>query len=494
MENPAEVQELRNKLRMLKFSQEDKFLNLVRKQQRSIAKQRQANETLRNEIAQYEFQISRIEQLTNQYKNNEELLHLNSLQKNYTNKLSVLSADFAAEDQKRKRLEEEVSKARSAAGGVFAQARENEALLKDLHTMENRLDKALMRYNSSLTKLAAMRSQIDEIRKDRNTFRAVIRKAYNDRQLKDDEMNRLITNSNQAYADRDRLMMELVQLKSAEKEDVQAFQAELTRCEQRIENQIITQNHPRNQAQPIPSRDSQIGSTSDGQDELVALTDQLTTTTSQTLDNLGFKDVDELIKEAQRLESENFSLYKFVVENAAIRTELQDQLDQLYATEKELLDQSEMTEEQLNEKLQEITTDINTTSNELQELKQQHQTDLAEFNEIYEKLQDLFNTLGCSWDNSPDEKEQITQTNSMFVMTTIEKTLMEMMRDTCDKARMQYAVRYADPSSILAEEKGDAAASRASTHQRTAQDREIPKNIESTRPLTLEEIRDLINV
>ena len=134
------------------------------------------------------------------------------------------------------------------------------------------------------------------------------------------------------------------------------------------------------------------------------------------------------------------------------------------------------------------------TSNELKELKQQHKTDLAEFNEIYEKLEDLFNSLGCSWDNSPDEKNTITQGNSMFVMTTIEKTLMEMMRDTCDKARMQYAVRYADPSSILAEEKTDAAVSRASVHNRTTQDREIPKNIESTRPLTLDEIRDLINV
>lgn len=493
MENPAEVQELRNKLRMLKFSQEDKFLNLVRKQQRSISKQRQANDTLRNEIAQYEFQIGRIEELTAKYKNNEDLLRLNANHKNYTNKLSVLSADFAAEDQKRKRLEEEVSKARSAAGGVFAQARENEALLKDLHTMENRLDKALMRYNSSLTKLSAMRSQIDEIRKERNTFRSVIRKAIEDRQAKDDEMNRLITNSNQAYADRDRLMMELVQLKSAEKEDVQNYESELTRCEQRIENQIITQNHPRNQPLPIPSRDSQIGSTSDGQDELVALTDQLTTNTSQILDSLGFANADEMIKEAQRLESQNFSLYNFVVENAALRTDLQDQLDQLYDTEKDLLDQSEMTEDQLNGKLQEITKNINLTDHELSELKQQHKAEKAEFREIYSKLEDLFNTLGCSWADSPDEKESITTANAMFVMTTIEETLMDMMRETCDKARMQYAVRFPDLQSTMIDDKTDLSITRSPGHSRTIQDREIPKQIESTKPLTLDEIRELLN-
>ena len=82
MENPAEVQELRNKLRMLKFSQDDRILNLVRKQQRCISKQRQANSTLRNEISQYEYQIGRIEELTVAFKNNVELLRLTARDKN----------------------------------------------------------------------------------------------------------------------------------------------------------------------------------------------------------------------------------------------------------------------------------------------------------------------------------------------------------------------------------------------------------------------------
>ena len=493
MENPAEVQELRNKLRMLKFSQDDRILNLVRKQQRCISKQRQANSTLRNEISQYEYQIGRIEELTVAFKNNEELLRLNALEKNYRNKLSVLSADFSAEDQKRRRLEEEVSKARSAAGGIFAQARENEAVMKDLRTMENRLDKSLLRYSSNLAKLQQLRAQINEIRKDRDTFRQVIKKAVSDRQMKEEEMNTLIANSNEAYAARDRLMMELVQLKSAEKEDLQNYQTELSRCEQRIENQIITQNHPRDPAQPILSRDSMIGSSSDQQEELTALTENYQTTITQTLDNLSMSSVDELINEAQRLESENFSLYNFVVENAAIRTDLQDQLDQLQRQEKELLDQSQMTEEQLSEKLSEITTNITKTSKELDDLKTQHHKEKNEFKEIYQKLEDLFNVLNCSWDNAPDENKHITTANSKFVLTTIEKTLMEMMRDTCDKARMQYAVRYADPQSILAEEKNEATVSRISLHNRQSQEsREIPKNIESTRPLTLEEIRMLL--
>ena len=138
-----------------------------------------------------------------EYKNNEELQKLQTYKKNLSNKLSILSADLAAEEQKRKKLEEDVSKANSKAGGLFQQSKENEELQAKLRTIENRLDKALVRYNNNLTKLSGLRSQIDELRKDRFTFREVIRNTENDRQKKDQEIGNLISNSNDAYSRRD---------------------------------------------------------------------------------------------------------------------------------------------------------------------------------------------------------------------------------------------------------------------------------------------------
>ena len=169
MENPAEVQELRNKLRMMKFPQ-DEILNTVRKQQRAIHKQKQANETIHNELNEYKMQIDSYEQTKAAHDSSDELNHLKSLEKTMTNKLSVLSADYAAEEQKRKALEEEVSKARSKAGGIFAQTRENEEIQGKIRTMENRLDKSLVRYNQNLTKLAEKRAQLDELRKDQSSM------------------------------------------------------------------------------------------------------------------------------------------------------------------------------------------------------------------------------------------------------------------------------------------------------------------------------------
>ena len=67
------------------------------------------------EIVEYEKEITNLDHQLKQFKTNEELQKLNALKKRYSNQLSVINADLAAEEQKRKKLEDEVSKANSKA-------------------------------------------------------------------------------------------------------------------------------------------------------------------------------------------------------------------------------------------------------------------------------------------------------------------------------------------------------------------------------------------
>ena len=83
--------------------------------------------------------------------------------------------------------------------------------------------------NLSLIKLSNLRFQIDELRKNRNTFRQVLSKAEEDSNMKDQELTSLIAASNDSYSERDRMKMELVRIKQAEKEDIDLFNSELTR-------------------------------------------------------------------------------------------------------------------------------------------------------------------------------------------------------------------------------------------------------------------------
>lgn len=493
MENPAEVQELRNKLRMMKFPQ-DEILNTVRRQQRAIHKQKQANETIRNEIVEYETQLANIDREISLHKSNEELQKLQTERKRLTNKLSNLTADKDAEEAKRKRIEEEVSKANSKAGGFFQQSRENEELQARLRTMENRLDKSLVRYNSNLAKLEDLRSRIDELRKDRATFRDVVRNAEVQREKKDQEINRLISGSNEAYAERDRHKMELVRLKGAEATDVKAFEEKLERLNQTIEGQKIAHNHPLDHQAPIQSMNSQIGSEQDQQEKLTA---QCEEKTNETLVLLGMKDIQEVFVEAERLERENFSLFNFVVEHGARRTHLQEEIDGLELQRSALLTQTEQSDEKQSSDLMELTMTIRDVDAELQSIQTQREKNESEFTAVYTEIDALFNMFECTWDESPDGKTTATPANAMFCLSGIESAVAEIMSKVVSEANMQCGMQDIKPSSFLHEDQQQPAQGHAVSRHigptRAVQEKELAGRVaDSAKPLSREEMMAML--
>lgn len=496
MENPAEVQEVRNKLRMMKFPQ-DEILSIVRRQQRAIHKQKQANDTIRNEINEYETQIGNIDRAIHQYKTSEELQKLQTQKKNLTNKLSIISADYNAEETKRRRLEDEVSKANSRAGGFFQQSRENAELQARLRTMENRLDKALVRYNRNLAKLADMRARIDELRKDRFTFRDVIRNAEIQREKTDQEINNLISTSNEAYSERDRRKMELVRLKTAEKADVKAFEEKLARLNQTIEGQKIAQSHPMNQHAPLPPTNSQIGSQSDQQEELTQLTEQYQVTIQRTLDLLSMQDVPELFSEAEKLERENFSLYNFVVEHGATRTRLCEEIEGLELQKNALLAQADTSEVQQSEQLEHLTSDIQEVDKELAEITAKKEQNEEEFSSVYSEIESIFNMLNCSWADAPDGKATITSSNAMFCLSLIETAIADMVNMIYEKTKLECNLRDVVPSSFLHEDPTMSQGVVVSRHMgqtRAAQEKELAGRVaDTTKPLSIEEMMAMLD-
>jgi chromosome segregation ATPase len=358
--------------------------------------------------------------------------------------------------------------------------------------MENRLDKSLARYNNRLRKLSEMRARIDELRKSRVNFREVLGKAKNDRAEKERRIGDLISESNKAYSRRDGLKMQLVQMKAAEKEAIRQDEERILRLRERTAAMKITKGHPKPSPEPIMPQASQIGSSSDQQEEITVLTESYHTSTTQTLDLLHFTDVDDLIAHARELERENFSLYNFVVENGVIRTELQEELESLREKKAELDGMCDLSENEQSVRLSELTEKLNAVSEELAAGESQLEREREEFQEIYTKLEDLFNTLGCSWEGSPDMKEAVSDLNAMWCLGLIENTLTGTMNEVFEQARIQYTetgkeVRMPGSDSGL-----DGSAGRGG-HLRLTIEREVAgKTADATKPLTLDELRELL--
>jgi chromosome segregation ATPase len=490
METAAEVQELRNKLRMMKFPQ-DEILNTVRKQQRAISKQKQANDTIRIEITEYETQIEAMQAQIEMHQANEELQHLQALHKNLANKYSVITADLAAEEAKRRKLEEEVSRANSRSGGLFKQSRENEVLQGRLRTMENRLDKALVRYNRNLGELSDVRARLDELRKDRHNFQGAMAGSQASLAAKDETMGSLIKSSNDAYAQRDKKKMKLAEVRSAEKADVQAYEVELRNVNDKVAAQKLTQNRPVDHHPVEPHSDVQAGSQSEQQEELTALTEQYNTTIQRTLELCAIPTLPELFVEAEKLERENFSLYNYVVEHGAKLTRLQEEIEGLELQYDTLVAQTSANDQRQSGLLEKLTAKIQKVDSDLTSSRDLKEANDAEFASAYTEIEAIFNTLECKWDDSPDGKTTVTPVNAMFCLCAIEAVIADQISATFDKTRLECNLKDIKPSTFLPEPSETHAP--AKTAQTRASDKEnAVKFTDAAKPLSIEELRALL--
>jgi hypothetical protein len=85
-------------------------------------------------------------------------------------------------------------------------------LIKEIKALENRLDKANQKYNSTLAYNKKMRDEIDTLRRERLAFEQIYSKLTNDLETKKAEMDKIVRIANTATQDREEATKELIEL------------------------------------------------------------------------------------------------------------------------------------------------------------------------------------------------------------------------------------------------------------------------------------------
>jgi hypothetical protein len=96
-------------------------------------------------------------------------------------------------------LSREIDAKRMELGGVNAASDNFGAVIKQIKVLENRLDKALVKYNKSLSVNKQRRSTIDNLRRERLVFDNVYRKYEKELMEQKKVMAEIIESSNSAY-------------------------------------------------------------------------------------------------------------------------------------------------------------------------------------------------------------------------------------------------------------------------------------------------------
>jgi len=130
-------------------------------------------------------------------------------------------------------LSRKMNSAREVTGP--ANARDNQAfIMKQVRVLENRLDKALIKYNEALSRNKSLRGNIDDLRREKNVYDGIYKKLERDLNDKKRVMADIIEMSNQSYEARDQSEHEIELIKRQMREREELWEAELKQLNQKL--------------------------------------------------------------------------------------------------------------------------------------------------------------------------------------------------------------------------------------------------------------------
>lgn len=140
-------------------------------------------------------------------------------------------------DKKIAEYQEILLQLRKNMGGVNSGVEKQKKLSKEIKNLENRLDKAMQKYNQTISHNKQLRLEIDKLRKDKNIYEATYKKLQEDLNSKRTEMADAIASAEQAYKNREKALQTLEELKKDNEEEQAKYEKEWTELLSQIEQE-----------------------------------------------------------------------------------------------------------------------------------------------------------------------------------------------------------------------------------------------------------------
>lgn len=418
----------------------DKTQATIRKQRQAIERWKQENDELRAELAKIEDQ-HQVEETDTAMAG-----RLDELNKKIDFYASKLDEERAAEhnyDNQIKLLTRKTKEVQRAMGGTHAAAISSQTVAKQVRVLENRLDKALIKFNEALSHNKTLREQIDNLRHERVVFDGIYRKLERELVEKKKRMAEIIDSSNKAYEQRDLAQEKMNKLKEAHLKAIANLDAEMMnmnrvlKSERRARNFVIIKEQER--SGPAPGSAEKPSSSkhkawqgtrgklnTDANNEIIQ-------TYEEAFDKIqaatNITNIDELVSTFIEVEDQNFSLFNFV-------NDLQSEIERLEEHIRELRDriesaksEGEFADSERRHALKKLSQRLASAEARTEQYETRYKATLKIINQLRTAVHSLFNRIGC-----PSTKllgdEGVTETNIMRYLAMIEARANEIIKMT----------------------------------------------------------------
>jgi hypothetical protein len=449
-----EIAELQRKFRVLendKRAYSEDSQGIIRKQRATIEKltrenrkmKAEMNETRNSSSTQVEARIA-----------NEKVNKLTELSEQLQVKMETEAANAkslteAMNDTNKKIFETREDMAQH--GGVKASLENAKAVQKQIRILENRLDKALQKFNESIEANRLLREQIDTLRRERVVFDDIYKKLDNELHSKKKEMANIIEQANAAYEARDSAQAQMAALKQQADKEHAEFEKEWRELGKLIENDkkmkefmrqkvrskeegklAVTNNSDedkqrknRSMKSGFDTAKSQVAVTSH-QDQIITYEEAFSKIQAAT----GICDIDDLVQNFINAEDQNFTLFKYNNELTADTEKLEQNIADYKeeyiqlsgsGTKKEDTDKVKMLE-MLEEKWSDIDKKAVLYNDKYQDANQS-------LMHIRSGIESIFRRIGCSPDDLPSGTgNTISEVNMIAFLAAIEHRTNNLLK------------------------------------------------------------------
>ena len=328
-------------------------------------------------------------------------------------------------------------------GGVNAVKESDRAIQKQIRVLENRLDKALVKFNEALAFNKQLREEIDNLRRERVVFDQINAKLAKELHEKKKEMAQIIEISNIAYEARDQAQNEMALLKAhADKEQAQ-FETEwrelgrVLEQDRRLKERMAGQDRGRITADEEGSVKNRLakGNWSQAKEKAAqkASLDRVQSFEEafhQIKAATGIDNIDELVQTFIDAEDQNFSLFNYVNELNNEVEKLEEQIAEIKAEIEKYKGQGGQNDRQRKKLLKDLEDRLASTEARAEQYEAKALKAAKTVSQLEQGIQSIFSKIGCDKTALSDMlgTTGVTESNMMQYLGIIEQRTNELLQ------------------------------------------------------------------
>ena len=452
----VETEEDQTKFRLMEISHRhinEDSQSMLRMQRQQIDKLKRDNDRLKEELALETRQAKQVNNLST----SAQIAKLQDQSELYLRKISKEKEKIKTLNEQIEAINVKLLDQRKVMGGVNAFKQNNQAVQKKIRLLENRLDKALVKFNEALAYNTQLRSQIENLRRERSVFDEIYKKLERELQEKKSKMEEIIAATQDAHDLRDQAQQEMLLLKRQADKDQESFEQEWALLKQSIEQDRLTgprEDSGNNMALTTTTTSSLANARGSeqqaaqearelrervrkGEENIQECLNQINTAMErvQSYEEAFAKiqkatritDIDELVNTFITAEDVSFSIFNHLNDLAG---EIEQLEDSIHKTEKELESlQRAQDDSQRKTMLTSLEDQLKVTDEEAATHEAQFEQCSATMQRMRDGVQSLYHKLGCAAIVAPElmGSTGVTEHNLMQYLAIIEQRASELI-------------------------------------------------------------------